>query len=68
MSFPSDLGRGMSMDIIKKGSFKHIHGGKLYGINITNHVLLEKLITSRGLNPSIARPSLTLRESNANQE
>jgi hypothetical protein len=66
MSFPSDFDPGISMNIIQKGCFKHILGGKLYGTNTMGHVLCEVLITPKGLNPSDARPSLTLREFDAN--
>ena len=66
MLFPSDVEPGIIMDIIQKGCFKHIYGGKLYGINITSHVLWLALIIPKRMNPSLVRPSLTLQEPNAN--
>jgi len=43
----------------------YLQGGKLYGIKTTGHTLYELLIFPNGLKPSLARPSLTLRESAA---
>ena len=66
MLFPADLGPGIIIDIIQYGCFIHSHGGKLYGIRITGHVVCDTLIIPKGLNPSGASPSLTLRASFAN--
>lgn len=41
----------------------HNHGGKLYGIKITGHVLCEVDIDLNGLKPSESKPSLTFRGS-----
>ena len=43
----------------------HIHGGRLYGIKITGHMLYELLIEPKGLKPSKASPSLMLQGSEA---
>ena len=39
----------------------HSHGGKLYEIKITNHVLCDIDIDLNGLNPFESNPSLTFR-------
>ena len=44
----------------------HIHGGRLYGIKMTSHVLWVVLIFPYGLNPSAANPSLILWSSDEN--
>ena len=44
----------------------HIYGGKLYGTSTTGHMLLLVLMFPNGLNPSLAKPSLTLRFSEEN--
>jgi len=62
MSFPRALGLGINVDIMKLGSFIHLQSGKLYEIKTTGHTLYELLIFPNGLKPSLARPSLTLRE------
>jgi hypothetical protein len=46
-----------SKDNIICGSFIHFHGGKLYTINITGHMLYDVLILPNGLKPSLAKPS-----------
>ena len=51
---------------MKNDCFIHIHGGKLYGMRTTSHVLWAIDILLNGLKPSQANPSLTLRCSNAN--
>ncbi|KAM3684554.1 hypothetical protein ACJW31_11G052400 [Castanea mollissima] len=65
--FPGALRPGISKDKIIYGSFIHLHGGKLYGISTTGHMLYDVLMLPNGLNPSLAKPSRTLRESAANQ-
>ena len=65
MSFPCDRGPGISNESIEYSDFMHIQGGILYVINITGHVLRDILMVRNGLNPSLANPSLTLRESSA---
>ena len=58
MSFPSAVGLGIRSDNMKNVCFIHIQGGKLYGI-------ID--IFSKGLNPSLAKPSLTFRGSYENE-
>jgi len=57
------FGPGISNESIKLGCFIHIHGGRLYGIKITGQVLWEIVIVLKGLKPSEAKPSRTLRAS-----
>ena len=58
MSFPGAVGLGISSDNMKNVCFIHIHGGKLYEIRTTSHMLYEIDIFLKGLNPSLAKPSL----------
>ena len=67
MSFPSAVGPGISSDNMKNVCFIHIQGGKFYGIRTTSHMLYEIDIFPKGLNPSLAKPSLTFRGSYANE-
>ena len=67
MSFSSAVGPGISSDNIKNVCFIHIKGGKLYGIRTTGHMLYEIDIFPKGLNPSLAKPSLTFQGSCANE-
>ena len=65
MSFSDSVGPGISNDIIVYVCFMHIHGGKWYTTIIIGHILYLLLIFVNGLNPSLAKPSLTLRFSAA---
>ena len=67
MSFPGAVGLGISSDNMKNVCVIHIQGGKLYGIRTTGHMLYEIDIFPKGLNPSLAKPSLTFRGSSANE-
>ena len=63
MSFPGDRGPVISKENIEYYDFMQIQGGRLYTINITGHVLCDILMVRNGLNPSLDKPSLTLRQS-----
>ena len=52
------FGPSISIEIIKKGCFKDIHGGKLYSIRTKGQVLWAINIDLNGLNPSAVKPSL----------
>ena len=43
----------------------HIQGDKLYTIDITGHVICDILIDRNGLNPSLDKTSITLKQSSA---
>ena len=66
MSFPGVVRPGIRSDNMKNVCL-HIQGGKLYGIRTTSHMLYEIDIFLKGLNPSLVKPSLTLRGSYANE-
>lgn len=63
MSFPEDVELGINRDNIEYSAFMHHQGGNLYGISTTDQVLWLVLIVLKGLSPSLANPSLMLRES-----
>ena len=67
MSFPSIIKPGINSDNMKDVCFTNIQGGKLYGIRTTSHMLYEIDIFPKGLNPSLAKLSLTFRGSSANE-
>jgi hypothetical protein len=62
MLIPGDVDPRISTDNNKFGDFIHFHGGKLYTVNITGHMLYVVLILPNWLKPSLAKPSLTLRD------
>jgi hypothetical protein len=64
--FSGSEGLWIIMDNIKFGLFIHIHGGRLYNVNITAYMLYVVLILPYGLKSSLAKPSRTLRESLTN--
>ena len=66
MSFLGVVGPGISNDNMKNCCFMHNHGGKLYRIRTTGHMLWVIDILLNGLKPSLANPSLMLRCSGAN--
>jgi hypothetical protein len=53
-------------DNIKFELFIHIHGGRLYTVNIIVYMLYVVPILPYGLKPSLVKPSCTLQESLAN--
>ena len=63
ISIPGPFGPGISKDNKRLDCFMHIHGGRLYGIKITGHMLYELLIEPKKLKSSEASPSLILRGS-----
>ena len=65
MSFLGDRDPGISKESKEYSDFMNIQGGKLYTINITFHVQCDILMVRNGLNPSLDKPNLTLRESSA---
>ena len=67
MSFPGAVGPGIRSDNMKNVCFIHIQGCKLYGIRTTGHMLYEIYIFPKGLNPSLAKPSLEFQGSCANE-
>jgi len=66
ISFPRHSQPGISRPMIKLDCSTHSHGGKLYGIRNTSHMLYEELILPNGLKPSVARPSLMFLASSTN--
>ena len=66
MSFLGAFGPRISNDMKRKGSFIHFQGCKLYGISIIGHILEELFMPPKGMNPSLAKPSWTLRGSFTN--
>ena len=49
MSFPGALRPGISNVHIKYDVFMHNHGGKLYAVKTTGHILYDKLMSPNGL-------------------
>ena len=65
ISFPGNYRPGISRPMMMLDCSTHSHGGKLYGIRNTGHMLYEELILPNGLKPSVARPSLMFLASSA---
>ena len=66
ISFPGARFPGMIMERMNELCSIHIQGGRLYGISTTGQILWLVLRLPYGLNPSVAKPSLTFRGSEAN--
>ena len=59
ISLPGDLGLEISKDRKVNGAFIHFQGSKLYGMNITDHILYDVLMFPNKLNPLEESANLT---------
>jgi len=57
-SLPGDFGPGMSNAMMQLDESVHDHGGRLYTLTSTGHMLYVVFMFPKGLKPSVAKPSL----------